>query len=130
MSKQVRVYDYTYTVPVDVVTGKIVNASTPQYFTGYPFLRKKRVKAISVMPVLLAGGGAVDIFLTLNDTSGKQLLFNYPVKDLIVTATGANQSRLRLFNLDDIDLDNSFYIQSTNIGYAVTGRLFTINFHY
>lgn len=82
------------------------------------------------MPVALNGGGAVDIFLTLNNTKGEQLLFNYPVKDLIIGAGGVNINRQRLFRLEDIDLDNSYYTQSTNVGYAATARLFILNFHY
>ena len=131
MGKQVRVYDFTYSVPVDVVTGTIVNASTPQYFTGYTFLRDKKVKAISVMPVLLNLAGGTNIFLTLTNVAGEQRLFNYPIQDLVVTGGGGvNNTRLRLFNVENIELDNSYYLLSTNVGWAVTGRLFILNFHY
>ena len=131
MGKQVRVYDFTYSVPVDIVTGTIVNASTPQYFTGYTFLRDKKVKAISVMPVLLNLAGGVDIFLTLTNVAKEQKLYNYPIQDLVVTGGGGvDNRRLRLFNLENIELDNSYYLLSTNLGWAVTGRLFILNFHY
>lgn len=130
MGKQVRVYDFTYSVPVDIVTGTIVNASTPQYFTGYTFLRDKKVKAISVMPVLLNLAGASEIFLTLKNVAGEQTIYNYPIQDLVVTFGGVNNTRLRLFNLENIELDNSYYLLSTNLGWAVTGRLFILNFHY
>jgi hypothetical protein len=131
MSKQVRVYDFTYSVPVDVVTGTIVNASTPQYFTGYTFLRDKKVKAISVMPVLLNLAAGANIFLTLTNVAGDQKLYNYPIQDLVVTGGGGvNNQRLRLFNVENIELDNSYYLLSTNLSWVVTGRLFILNFHY
>ena len=131
MGKQVRVYDFTYSVPIDVVTGTIVNASTPQYFTGYTFLRDKKVKAISVMPVL-GNTVATRIFLTIRNVAGEQILFNYPIQDLVVTGGGINgdSTLLRLFNVENIELDNSYYLLSTNLGWAVTGRLFILNFHY
>ena len=130
MGKQVRVYDFTYSVPVDIVAGTIVNASTPQYFTGYTFLRDKKVKAISVMPVLLNLAGGIDIFLTLKNVADEQTIYNYPIQDLVVTFGGVNNNRLRLFNLENIELDNSYYLLSTNLGWGVTGRLFILNFHY
>ena len=131
MGKQVRVYDFTYSVPIDVVTGTIVNASTPQYFTGYTFLRDKKVKAISVMPVL-GNTVATRIFLTIRNVAGEQILFNYPIQDLVVTGGGINgdSTLLRLFNIQNIELDNSYYLLSTSLGWAVTGRLFILNFHY
>ena len=130
MGKQVRVYDFTYSVPVDIVAGTIVNASTPQYFTGYTFLRDKKVKAISVMPVLLNLAGGIEIFLTLKNVADEQTIYNYPIQDLVVTFGGVNNNRLRLFNLENIELDNSYYLLSTNLGWGVTGRLFILNFHY
>lgn len=132
MSKQVRVYDYTYSVPVDRAAGSVVNASTPQYFTGYSFLLDKQVKAISIMETTANSCAGLSLYLTLKDKSGKELLKNFPMSDLIVVNTplGSPLNRLRLFKLEGIDLNNSYYQQSLNVGFGFDARILIINFHY
>lgn len=128
MMKNVRCFDYVYTVPINVVTGVINNASTPIYFSGYPFLRGKRIKAINVNNRF--GTTYDDTFFTFVDGAKNQLLYNYPASDLLNSSVPTNQTRLRLFDLYDIDLNNSYWINTQNIGWAVTGTILELNFYY
>lgn len=132
MSKQVRVYDNTYAVPFDANLNLVVSPSVPYYFTGYNFLKNKTIKAISIMDVYGINFVAAGMMLTLRNGKGEDLLFNYPLTDLQVGGftTGSNTKRLRLFNLYDIDLNNSYYSQSVTIAYGFNARIFIINFHY
>lgn len=132
MGKQVRVYDNTYSLPIDVTVGQIVNSSTPKYFTGYSYLRGKKIKAISIMPLLVNAPSGLGLMLTLRDGNGKELLYNYPMSDLIVSNVqfGSPLNRLRLFNLYDLDLENSYWSQTQNVGYGAAQRIVIINFHY
>jgi hypothetical protein len=132
MSKQVRVYDNTYSVPFDAVLNLVVSSSVPYYFTGYNFLKNKTIKAISVMDVYGINFANAGMMLTLRNVKGQDLLYNYPLSDLQVGdfSTGSNTQKLRLFNLYDIDLNNSYYSQSVTIGYGFDARIFLLNFHY
>jgi hypothetical protein len=132
MGKQVRVYDNTYSVPIDVTVGQIVNSSTPKYFTGYSYLRSKKIKAISIMPLLVNAPSGLGLMLTLRDGKGDELLYNYPMSDLIVSNVqfGSPLNRMRLFNLYDLDLENSYWSQTQNVGYGAAQRIVIINFHY
>jgi hypothetical protein len=132
MGKQVRVYDNTYSVPIDVTVGQIVNSSTPKYFTGYSYLRSKKIKAISIMPLLVNAPSGLGLMLTLRDGKGNELLYNYPMSDLIVSNVqfGSPLNRMRLFNLYDLDLENSYWSQTQNVGYGAAQRIVIINFHY
>ena len=132
MSKQVRVYDNTYSVPFDAVFNLVVSPSVPYYFTGYNFLKNKTIKAISVMDVYGINFANAGMMLTLRNVKGQDLLYNYPLSDLQVGdfSTGSNTQKLRLFNLYDIDLNNSYYSQSVTIGYGFDARIFLLNFHY
>ena len=132
MSKQVRVYDNTYSVPFDAVLNLVVSPSVPYYFTGYNFLKNKTIKAISVKDVYGINFANAGMMLTLRNVKGQDLLYNYPLSDLQVGdfSTGSNTQKLRLFNLYDIDLNNSYYSQSVTIGYGFDARIFLLNFHY
>jgi len=100
MVKNNRVFDGIYTISIIGTVGQIVNVSTPQYFQNANYLSNKTVKAISVTENSLS-----DRFLiTLIDTSGTQLLFNTPFRDLLQTVNGNPNEKLRLFRLNNIDL--------------------------
>jgi hypothetical protein len=137
MGKQNRIYNKTYSVPIILTDGANFNASTPIYFTGYHFLNDKTVKAITISPI--ERGNPLfypypRMYLTLQDTKGQQILYNYPVPDLIITSkqnTTLNlESRMRLFKLPNVDLNNSYFMITTNAFVLVYGTVANINFHY
>lgn len=129
MMKNVRISDRIYTVPISVRFGQINNASTPTFFQGYPFLRGKKVKAVGVSPQSGRLAAGDPYYITLVNGKGEQLLYNWPIWDLVITSAGVNRNRLRYFDLYDIDLLNSYWINSSNVGYIVTDTLFRINFY-
>jgi hypothetical protein len=121
-------------MPVLVNFGQTNNASTPIFFTGYPVLRKKRIKAIAINPVGSPGSTnpSAPYYLTLVNGNGEQLLYNYPMTDLMQTDGGSGNplSRLRLFDLYDIDLLNSYWINQNNISWVISGSIMYLNFYY
>lgn len=127
--KNVRITDKIYTVPINVRFGEINNASTPNFFSGYPALRNQRIKGIAVSPQPGRLAASDPYYITLVDGKGNQLLYNWPIWDLVITSSGSNTNRLRLFDLYDIDLLSSYWINSSNVGYVVTDTLFRINFY-
>jgi len=125
MVKNNRVFDGIYTISILATVGQIVNVSTPQYFQNANYLANKTVKAITVTQNSLS-----DRFLiTLVDTSGTQLLFNTPFRDLLQTSNGNPDQKLRLFRLNNIDLQRSYYTSVIPFGYTITGTIFNINFY-
>ena len=126
--KNARLFEGVYTLPIQVQTGVINNASTPIYFTGYPYLLKKKIKAINFN---LRQGATIPqyVYFTLYNSKGEQLVYNLPASDIINSSQPANQTRLRLFDLYDIDLQKSYWIYSQNIGWIITGTIFELNFY-
>lgn len=127
--KNVRVVDQVYTLVVSVQGGQILNTSTPIYFTGYPVLRNKTIKSITFNRRTGAGNAGY-IFLNLFNGKGDQLLTDYPASDLCNISNPALQTRQRLFNLYDIDLQKSYYIDTLNIPQPITRVYFELNFYF
>ena len=125
MIKNNRVFDGIYTIRIIGAEFQTVNVSTPQYFQSANYLANKTVKAISVTENAFS-----DRFLiTLVDTSGTQLLFNTPFRDLLQTVNGAPNLKLRLCKLNNIDLQRSYYTSVIPFSYATTINIFNINFY-
>lgn len=125
MIKNNRVFDGIYTISIIGTVGQTVNVSTPQYFQSANYLANKTVKAISVTE----NAFSARFLITLVDTSGTQLLFNTPFRDLLQTINGNPNEKLRLFRLKNIDLQRSYYTSVIPFGYATTSNIFNINFY-
>jgi hypothetical protein len=133
MSKNARLYNEVFTLPVNVIGGTTNNISKPYFFTGYPILRGKRIKAISINPNGDTAFTASDApyYVTLVDGKQNQLLFNYPMTDLFQHDAFGNQAnRLRLFDLYDIDLLNSYWTNQNNLSWVSSGAVMFINFYF
>lgn len=134
--KNARIYDNLYTLPVIRQGGKNYTASTPIYFGQNTFIEKIKVKAISAFTNLVPLNTTGDsYYLTLFDIYGNQLLYNYPVDDLNNTqwqATGYSSPtlKLRLFNLENIDLRRSYFISPFNTPSITTFEAFRLTFYY
>jgi hypothetical protein len=133
MELQQRNFNQVYTLEVQVTAGTINNASTPIYFSGYPVLRGKKIKAITFAQNNI-GTSVTEYFLTLVNGNGSQLIYNYPMNSLRQNydngVTYLSYNRLNLFNLEDIDLLNSYWINPINIAWIITGTLFRLNFYW
>jgi hypothetical protein len=133
MELQQRNFNQVYTLEVQVTAGTINNSSTPIFFSGYPVLRGKKIKAITYY----AGDIPTSVneyYLTLVDGKKQQLLYNYPMNNLQQNydngVTYLSYNRLNLFNLEDIDLLNSYWLYPDNIAWIITGTLFRLNFYW
>lgn len=132
MAKNVRVYNEVFTLPVNVIGGTTNNVSKPYFFTGYPILRGKRIKAIGINPnAEFFTASDAPYYLTLVDGKQNQLLFNYPMTDLFLHDLFGNPAnKLRLFDLYDIDLLNSYWTNQNNLSWVSTGSIMLINFYF
>ncbi len=125
--KNARLFNLHYTYPVNIFAGTVNNASTPVYFDGYPELTEAKIKAISISTLFTNMG---DFFLTIKNVSGESLLYNYPVVDLLQSnSTAVIQNKLRLFDIDKIDLKQSYFINVTNVAYIANATIFQIHFY-
>ena len=125
MIKNNRVFDGIYTIRIIGAEFQTVNVSTPQYFQSANYLANKTVKAISVTE----NAFSARFLITLVDTSGTQLLYNTPFRDLLQTVNGAPNEKLRLCKLNNIDLQRSYYTSVIPFSYATTSNIFNINFY-
>lgn len=131
--KNARLFDGVYTLPIRVSAGTVNNPSTPIFFTGYPYLKGKKVKAINYN---YRSGSAVNIyyiFFTFYNSKGEQLIYNLPASDIINSSSPSitifNQTRLRLFDLYDLDLQRSYWIYTQNVAWGSNFTPFEINFY-
>lgn len=133
MEIQQRSFNQVYTLEYTVSAGTFINSSTPKYFTGYPVLEDKKIKAITFYFPLI-GTGLNNYFLTIVNKKGQQLLYNYPMNNLQQNYDNGvsilSYNRLNLFNLENIDLLNSYFTSPLGIGYLVTTTLFRLNFYW
>lgn len=133
MELQQRNFNQVYTLEVQTTAGTINNSSTPIFFSGYPVLRGKNIKAITYY-VGNPPTNPNDYYLTLVDGQKRQLLYNYPMNNLQQNYDNGvsflSYNRLNLFNLQDIDLLNSYWIYPNNVAWIITGTLFRLNFYW
>jgi hypothetical protein len=119
-----REFDKIYSINyIDNRQGNYVQNNN-YYFDGYPFLRNIKVKAISIRSYI----DPKVLFLTLSDRNKNIKIYNFPFNDLIIPVS-ANNSKLRLFNLDGVDLLNSYW-SVTTVPLIIPEKMFTINFYY
>lgn len=121
-----REFDKVYTVRYIQAAQSTVALNKKNYFTGFPFLRSIRVKAISVN-----NNNIPDAYLSISDSKGNYRLFNFPISDLVLS-DDYPKAKLRLFNIDGIDLLNSYWIYSGTTPFSVVAQtqLFTVSFYY
>jgi hypothetical protein len=130
--KTTRVYTQVYTFKVDI-SGNLV-ANVKKFFaSGLSDLKNKTIRAITISNTgLTVPGSNGQIYLTFVDLNNNTLLYNYPGADLI-DLTGGNASnpdrtRLRLFDLKGIELQNSyFFVADASI---IGSSSFDINFYF
>jgi hypothetical protein len=133
--KNCRIYDNEYTLPVLRVGGVNYTPSTPVYFGQNTFIEGKTIKSISAFSNLVPLGVTGDCYyITLFNTKGEQLLYNYPVDDLNNTqyqnANYLTPLKLRLFNLKNVDLRRSYFISSFNTPAVNTFEAFRLTFYF
>lgn len=120
-----KVYTIAYTIPAQYTV--IINKKN--YFTGYPFLRDIKAKAISInnpnANVLNAG------YLSISDIKNNIVLFNTPLTNLYL-GDDYPSAKLTLVNIDGIDLLNSYWIYTGSSPFSTTAvtTLFTLSFYY
>lgn len=125
-----REFDKVYTVRYILSARGNVAKNVKNYFTGYPFLRSIKPKAISINQVInstITDGS----YLNISDNSGNYVLFNIPLSDLYL-ADDYPLAKLRLVNINGIDLLNSYWIYTGNAPFSVVNQtiLFTLSFYY
>lgn len=126
MIQNQREFNYVYTARIYYTNQQNVNPNVKNYFTGYPFLRDIKVKAISISNISVT----IDLqsYISISDRKNNYSLFNYPTSDL---QTNYNRGKLRLFNIDGIDLLNSYWIYTgTPFSFTTGGIIMAINFYY
>lgn len=125
-----REFDKVYTVKYILRAQGSVATNVKNYFTGYPFLRSIKPKAISINQV--SNTTITDSsYLNIADRKGNNVLFNIPLSDLYL-ADDYPSAKLRLVNIDGIDLLSSYWIYTGNVPFSVVAQttLFTLSFYY
>lgn len=124
MNQSDRIFNNIFTVQYTIKAFNSINPSQRNYFTGFPNLYNIKVKALSVTNINPSITNAV---LTLADRKKIIKLTNYPIIDLSIT----NNPRLKLFNIDGIDLTSSYWIiGGSGVGFGTDTLLFNLHFHY
>jgi hypothetical protein len=129
MKTNQREFDKVYTIRYTIPAQFTVTINKKNYFDGYPFLRDIKAKAISInnpnQGILDAG------YISISDVKKNIVLFNVPLHDLYL-ADDYPAAKLRLVNIDGIDLLNSYWIYTGNIPFSVVSQttLFTLSFYY
>lgn len=123
-----REFDKVYTALIYSQNRQNVRTNVQYYFEGYPFLRNIKVKAISITDINAAIVN--DSFITISDSKKNTVLFNLPTSDLALS----NQyptAKLRLYNIDGVDLLNSYWIfTGAGFSWVSTTVIMKINFYY
>ncbi len=123
-----RIYTQVYTHQVQ--TGDITNENVKIFFkSGLSYLKEKTIKAITINYDTFNIGTTATGYLTLVDSNHNTILYNYPFRDLHGT-TKSFPLRLRLFNLKNIELQNSYFFYRNLINPITAGKLFDINFYF
>lgn len=125
-----RVFDNIITIPFSIEN--IENKK--QYFQFDPkWLRTVTIRAVSVSYYFTNPGQVNQSYLTFVNNKFETLLYNYPLQDLVDTTetTGlfVQTSRLRLFDLHDISLMDS-YVITTDIGIPTPRLNLNLNLYY
>ena len=123
-----REFDKVYTALIYSQSRQNVRTNVQYYFDGYPFLKNIKVKAISISDINAAIIN--DSFITISDNKKNTVLFNLPTSDLDLS-NQYPKAKLRLFNIDGVDLLNSYWI-FTGAGFSWVSPtvIMKINFYY
>jgi hypothetical protein len=124
-----REFDKVFTVRYTIPAQYTVTINKKNYFDGYPFIRDIKPKAISITNSnnnLLTGG-----YITISDKKKNLVLFNVPLSDLYLE-NDYPKAKLRLVNIDGIDLLNSYWIYTGTSPFSVVAvtNLFNLSFYY
>lgn len=123
-----REFDKVYTALIYSQSQQTVKTNVKYYFDGYPFLRDIKVKAISISDINPAI--QLDSFISISDSKKNMVLFNMPTSDLDLS-TQYPSAKLRLFNIDGVDLLNSYWLFSgTGFSWVTSTIIMKINFYY
>jgi hypothetical protein len=124
-----REFDKVYTALIWSENRQNVKINVPYYFNGYPFLRNIKVKAISITDILPSV--AYDSLITISDSKKNTVLYNMPTSDLDLT-NNYPKGKLRLFNIDGVDLLNSYWLYCGTAPFSFTAPavIMKINFYY
>lgn len=131
--KNVRCYNNVYTHRITVAPGTANNGSSPMYFqSSTNLLKGKTIKAIEtvIFQPFPTSFSPAPWYLTLVNFNKEILLFNFPLIALS-TINETPTGRLQLFNLFDVDINNSFWIVASGTGWgpAITNP-YNILFYY
>lgn len=102
------VFNIVYNTDVIAPVGKPLIQMQKNFFTGYPYISKLNIKAISADLVVVVGV-TFPVYITLVDSNKNIVLSQFPVNDLSYQTVIPGQRRLRYFNLKNIDLLNSYW---------------------
>ena len=123
-----REFDKVYTALIYSQNRQNVRTNVNYYFEGYPFLRNIKVKAISISDINTAIINAS--FITISDSKKNTVLFNMPTSDL-VQSNQYPKAKLRLFNIDGVDLLDSYWsFTGAGFSWVSTTVIMKINFYY
>jgi hypothetical protein len=123
-----REFDKVYTAEIYSNSRQTISTNVQNYFNGYPFLRGIKVKAISITNLTTS---LVNYsFITISDVKKNIVVYNTPTSDLILSNYYPN-GKLRLYNIDGVDLLNSYWtFTGTSFSVVATTLLMRINFYY
>jgi hypothetical protein len=123
-----REFDKVYTALIYSQNRQNVRTNVNYYFQGYPFLRNIKVKGISISDINTAI--ILNSFITISDSKKNTVLFDYPTSDLDLS-NQYPKAKLRLFNIDGVDLLNSYWTFSgAGFSWVSTTVIMKINFYY
>lgn len=132
-----RIYENIYSFAVQT-PGPVLNENIKIFFNPCPEIKNRHIKAISISYYNSYAGQTDQAFITLKNSKGDILTYNYPAVDLQDTSAtnvpgsiNALNYKLRLFNFYDIDLASSYYFYnnlSGPLGVAFP-ILFYLNFY-
>jgi hypothetical protein len=123
-----REFDKVYTALIYSQNRQNVRTNVQYYFEGYPFLRNIKVKAISITDINAAIVN--DSFITISDSKKNTVLYNLPTSDLVLS-NQYPKAKLRLYNIDGVNLLNSYWIfTGAGFSWVSTTIIMKINFYY
>jgi hypothetical protein len=128
------IYDSIYSLRINISANQIGNKIF--FVTNLPILKQKKIKAMSVSGQISAAGQSDQVFITLVDNNNKIKLFNYPACDIRDNsqpyhnfAPVAAYRYTRLFNLENIELQRSYFMVTDQTG-PYQNLIWYINFYF
>jgi hypothetical protein len=123
-----REFDKVYTALIWSQSRQNVRTNVQYYFDGYPFLRNIKVKAISISDINTAI--QLNSFISICDSKKNTVLYNVPTSDLDLS-NQYPKAKLNLYNIDGVDLLNSYWIfTGSSFSWVTPTVIMKINFYY